>query len=83
MVEALFCFRDEDVGEEAEEWFPFLPFSSSLQPGPRGRILSLTLFFVLLRPLITPRWMVDNSTQVNTRTNTHSEQAFAYQIEVV
>lgn len=32
MVEALFCFRDEDNGEEAEEWFPFLPFSSSLQP---------------------------------------------------
>lgn len=29
------------------------------------------------------RWMVDNSTQVNTRTNTHSEQTFAYQIEVV
>lgn len=62
---------------------PFLPFSSSPQPGPRGRILSLTLFFFLLQPPITPRWMVHNSTQVNTPTNTRSLRVFAYQIEVV
>lgn len=41
--------------------------------------------FVFLSTLAADysRWMVDNSTQVNTRTNTHSEQTFAYQIEVV
>lgn len=61
---------------------PFLPFSSSPQPGPRGRILSLTLFFFLLQRPITPRWMVHNSSQVNTRTNTLSQRTFAYQIEV-
>lgn len=83
VLEALFCFRDQDIGKAVEERFPFLPFSSSPQPGPRGRILSLTLFFFPLQPPITPRWMVHNSTQVNTRTRTRSCNAFTYQIKVV